>query len=586
MWRLRQLLATSGALFMAAAASAQGFFPPDRCVIVLASKPSAAEAIADVAARWSDRDTAIYRSQNGWFAITGAVLAKDVAQDRLERLKARGQVPGDAICSSGRSYLQLVGRYPAHSAAAQPVPVPKPAATLTAPFHAGVLSRAEKRFLQLALAFEGDYNGLLDGDWGRISDRAMRAYAMREFGSPPQNWHMTALAGRVFEAFERDRWEMYFNEWLGMSYLFPFGAYAKGAPSETFLNFDHTNSSLAMSLARGTPDQANRIHRYVLDQTAPGREPYSVRKTDYAVSAVVTRAGLSLYVRSHFIDGRWSSVLVSAGQSDLAIFRAMTASIATGRAAPVTFETDGYLHRNIAATLALLDKDKPATTPKQPNPAAVKPNPRAAPDPAATRRKGSGSGFYVTADGHVLTNAHVVEGCARVEIAGQIAQVLAASETWDLALLRREGTVARVATFAPFPAPLNSDVTVVGYPLDGLLSGLNVTRGAVSSLKGLLGDETRMQISAPVQPGNSGGPVVDSKGAVVGVVVSKLNARRLAERMDDIAQNVNFAIRGEIARLFLFQQGIAPQLSLREAPIAPEQLAQEAADFTVLISCY
>ena len=128
-------------------------------------------------------------------------------------------------------------------------------------------------------------------------------------------------------------------------------------------------------------------------------------------------------------------------------------------------------------------------------------------------------------------------------------------------------------------------MTVVGYPLSGLLAGLNVTRGAVSSTRGLRGDETTMQITAPVQPGNSGGPVLSKSGAVVGVVVGKLDALDIADVTGDIPQNVNFAIRGEIAKLFLSDNGVEPLLPEGRDPLAPEVLAERASAFTVHVEC-
>jgi hypothetical protein len=96
-----------------------------------------------------------------------------------------------------------------------------------------------------------------------------------------------------------------------------------------------------------------------------------------------------------------------------------------------------------------------------------------------------------------------------------------------------------------------------------------------------------MQISAPVQPGNSGGPVLDKTGAVVGVVVSRLRSRLLDDDQLDIPQNVNFAIRGEIAKLFLYQNNVTPVLADKSATRQePEALARAAAEFTKLISCY
>jgi serine protease Do len=132
---------------------------------------------------------------------------------------------------------------------------------------------------------------------------------------------------------------------------------------------------------------------------------------------------------------------------------------------------------------------------------------------------------------------------------------------------------------------LNADVTAVGFPYGGLLGGLNVTRGSVSALKGLSGDLTTMQITAPIQTGNSGGPVLASDGEVIGVVVSKLDAQRTNELIGDTPQNVNFAVRGEIARLFMSQNGVEPTLSLDNIKLEPEALAKLAAKFTVFVEC-
>jgi S1-C subfamily serine protease len=127
---------------------------------------------------------------------------------------------------------------------------------------------------------------------------------------------------------------------------------------------------------------------------------------------------------------------------------------------------------------------------------------------------------------------------------------------------------------------------VVGYPYGGALSGLNVTRGSVSSLKGLGGDATRLQITAPVQQGNSGGPLVAADGEIVGVIVSKLDVLKFADAIGDVPQNVNFAVRGEIAKLFLSQNGITPALSLDDIALDPTEIAERTAAFTVFIECH
>lgn len=206
--------------------------------------------------------------------------------------------------------------------------------------------------------------------------------------------------------------------------------------------------------------------------------------------------------------------------------------------------------------------------------------------PRAEGPQGFGTGFLVSAQGDFLTNNRVMQGCQALSVGDKPATVIATDAGFDLALLRgsapSEGTPAR---FADKPARLNSDVTVIGYPLPDLLGGVNVTRGSVTSLKGIAGDGVRMQISAPVQPGNSGDPVLNASGQVVGVVVSKLDARMVADAIGDIPQNVNFAIRGEIARLFLYQNGVEPEETGDSAPLPPEDLADLAQGFTRLITC-
>ena len=94
----------------------------------------------------------------------------------------------------------------------------------------------------------------------------------------------------------------------------------------------------------------------------------------------------------------------------------------------------------------------------------------------------------------------------------------------DLALLNTSINSV-VATLSSGNLQQGDNINVVGYPLHGLLaSGAQITSGNVSALAGLQNDSRFIQISAPVQPGNSGGPLVDASGNVVGVIVSKLNA--------------------------------------------------------------
>ena len=203
----------------------------------------------------------------------------------------------------------------------------------------------------------------------------------------------------------------------------------------------------------------------------------------------------------------------------------------------------------------------------------------------------SGTGFCVHPDGYILTNHHVIEGAREILARSPRhrcrLEPVFADPTNDLALLRADPPPSGMARFRDGPqARLGETVIVVGYPLGGLLgSGPQVTTGNVSSLIGP-GDDTRsLQFTAPTQAGNSGGPLLDSDGAVVAVVSSKLNAVRVHEMTGDVPQNVNFAIKGMLARGFLEAAGIEYQSRLPGNTRAAADIAAEARDFVLKIEC-
>ena len=129
-------------------------------------------------------------------------------------------------------------------------------------------------------------------------------------------------------------------------------------------------------------------------------------------------------------------------------------------------------------------------------------------------------------------------------------------------------------------------VIAIGYPFHGLLtSDFTVTTGIVSSLSGLLNDTRYLQISAAVQSGNSGGPLLDTSGNVVGVVAAKLNALKVARATGDLPENINFAIKTGVVRDFLDNSAVPYQTadSVQERKTA--DIATRARGFTMLISC-
>ncbi len=177
-----------------------------------------------------------------------------------------------------------------------------------------------------------------------------------------------------------------------------------------------------------------------------------------------------------------------------------------------------------------------------------------APRPAA----GTGSGFFVSREGHLVTNEHVVRDCREVRIAAdRPVRVLAIDRAADLALLKAAPVERAAVLRADKPARQGEDVLIYGFPLHGVLSSSGqVGAGMITALSGLRDNPLQLQIDVPVQAGNSGGPLIDSRGEVIGVVVSKLNALKVAQVTGDIPQNVNFAVRSDLCRPLLAGQSL------------------------------
>lgn len=216
--------------------------------------------------------------------------------------------------------------------------------------------------------------------------------------------------------------------------------------------------------------------------------------------------------------------------------------------------------------------------------------PPAAPKQKPQPRNSSGTGFAVTRNGHILTNFHVVKGCTSISVgySGGVpekADVLATDSRNDLAVLRTPLKIDVVPTLKS-RVRVGDDVYVYGFPLSGLLSKTgNFTVGYITSAAGLGDDTSQVQISAPVQPGNSGGPLVDAYGNVVGVIVSKLNVLRVAQVIKDVPQNVNFAIKSSIAATFLDSNGIEVPSETSAEKLSPADIAARSTKYTVRVLC-
>jgi TPR repeat protein len=163
----------------------------------------------------------------------------------------------------------------------------------------------------------------------------------------------------------------------------------------------------------------------------------------------------------------------------------------------------------------------------------------------------SGTGFFISKEGYLLTASHVVQNAATIQVFWQgktlLAQKVFSDKEHDLAVLKVQGT----DSFPALPLLGSSEVKTgdaiftLGFPQIQIQGAEpKYTDGSISALTGIGNNPKYFQISVPVQPGNSGGPLLDNKGHVIGIVVSRLNDMQMLLETGSVPQNVNYALKG------------------------------------------
>ncbi len=397
------------------------------------------------------------------------------------------------------------------------------------------LSDWERRGIQTNLILSGFYTGFADARFGRNTYEALLAFE-RQY---------SVFANGVLTQFEASRLVRIAHQWrdamqfrearvpkAGVSLPIPYALVSSQTETERGASWDGGSGLRIEVSAYGLNDVSLELLYAALSEPRinPGVRYRSIKKDFFVISG--EDSGIKYYhlleKTPHALSGFsvfWSSQIDEVG-SRIAVYLA---------------SKSGYF------------------APHAPLPPLVG-NPRTAEAPTppvaqAKPRKSSGSGFFVSATGLILTNYHVVNDCSSITVPrfGK-AEILRSDAKLDLAaiLVNRPSDNQTTATFDGTSPPLGGTVVVGGFPLSELFaSDFAVAFGSVTARRGVGGDDTRFSISAPVQPGNSGGPVVNEFGRIVGVTVGKLDDAKMMEHVGSTGANFGFAIDGAKARDFL-----------------------------------
>ena len=210
--------------------------------------------------------------------------------------------------------------------------------------------------------------------------------------------------------------------------------------------------------------------------------------------------------------------------------------------------------------------------------------------PDQTYKVASGTGFYVSDQGHIITNYHVIDGCTDMKVHSKGLTLetiqIATDAPNDLALLK----VSEVPSYA-FALSTTSpyslqDIIVAGFPFgDRVSSTLKFTQGIVSSIAGIGNNYSEIQIDAALQPGNSGGPIMDDYGNIIAVAVAKLDVKTIIKDYGVVPENTNFGVKASAVRNLMEGNGVKFKAPNTEV-ISKQDLSRNATEGTVYLTCW
>jgi peptidoglycan hydrolase-like protein with peptidoglycan-binding domain len=536
--------------------------------IQVEAQPSLNEGIA-AAESYAARFEAVagFRLPGSWYAIALGPYAPEDADVRLRQLRFVGSIPQDSYTVSRQDYGTRF--YPPDGAIVEtpaPLTIPDAGAADETPAQARraerLLSREERALVQTALSDAGAYVGPIDAAFGPGTRRAMSSWQSANGYEPTgvlTTAQRTLLMERYRAVFEGLGMERTRDRAAGIEIMMPSELVGRAGEESPFVRYEPTGDLPVRVLLISQPgDRTTLAALFEIMQTlevVPLQGPRVRRPVSFDLEGR----------NDEFVSTTYAEVLEGE-------IKGFTLVWPTGDERRRTRVLD-----EMRATFRRL----PGTLPE---PAGAT---TAAPDilsglevrlPARDR-----SGVFVDDSGSVLTTSEAVRSCRRVTLDGEIeVDVAATDEGLGLALLRPRSSLSpiRYARFSNTLPQLESEVAVAGYPFGGLLSAPSLNYGRLADSRGLSGDSSRSRLDLVSEPGEIGGPVFDTHGSVVGILVPHDGGSR---RLPD---GVSFATSPNSIEGFLAAAGLSPEEAQRSDQVPPEELTRMAADMTVLVRCW
>lgn len=560
-------------MFAATVAAAQDVWVQIEALPTLAEGEERARAYGGVFP-----DVSGFELTSGWYAIVLGPYAASEAQDRLDLLRREGMIPQDSyIPDSGRFIRRF---WPAGGVQPTPAPV-APEAQAEAPVvveplpdespqearrSEAELSEADRQALQTALQWEGFYAGKIDGAIGAGTRASMAAWQASR-GFPETGILTTAQRAQLIEDYSTDVAAIGLTtiteDEAGIEIAMPSKLVTFKGYQPPFVEYDSADGSgFQVLLISQQGDESTLFGLYDIMQTleiVPLEGERQRQRTSFVLTGKNDR--VQSYTQAElaggFIKGFTLVWRPEDGARATKVLEAMKASFRAVGDRALDESIGEPLGVGKEALLAGLEVRRPLR---------------------------AQSGFYLDPAGSVLTTAGAVEGCGRITLDGQTAATIKASDAkLGLAVLAPEVPLAprAVASFRTGATRIGAEVAVAGYAYGESLSAPVVTFGTFEAPTGLTGEAGVNRLSIRSLPGDAGGPVLDTTGSVVGMLLSPpVGGDQVLP--DDVA----FALpAGSIAEA-LTLAGLPPSPSTATGAIAAEDIAALGRDMAVLVSCW
>ena len=429
------------------------------------------------------------------------------------------------------------------------------------------LAPLDRDIVQTNLVLIGKYDGLIDGNFGQGTYAALLAFQAANAGDGsgvPSKAELDKLASAARAIFGELGIDKVQDAGGGLSLYLPKSLLTQTRPTHLGVSYTTRDGEFELQTVRVPSSEQSYDDLYrSLSTEGPNRK------------VVYSNRGLSGFTVTGKLDGRYFYTRFYKDGSQSVGFS-------------LTWDAK---YRQVGSMLSifLASFSNPASQEPAPgNDAAQKRGIGDSPQSQGPRPQlSAGSGFFFGDEGMIATNYHVAGTCRSITVVGYgSAKLVHGDKDLDIAAIQldshRSGPVAMISTKPP---ELAQGVILLGYPLSDLLNAsLNVSTGIVSTENGS-GDPNWFTTNAGIEPGNSGGPILDEYGNVLGIAVAKLDDVKLLQSAGTTAPNVGFAIKDTTLLNFLriFNHKEAPIST--GAPPSLQDTVRAAKNFTVQIVC-